>query len=229
MLRFSYCVFLMLFSAHLLSADLIYSNFGADYSFLPDSANPNSNNIVCFFPFPCTNQAAAFTPAVTAPLGSIILALSVYNPDGRPYSLQPPVAMTVDLATSQPGEGLPYAINIPSSTVVESFALTADRNTGFIYDLQSVTHPSLSAGTQYWIVITNGTYFTPFVVWNENPLGFSGNSEEQDKSRWINYNGIDPAFAVIAQPEPSTLTLSIVTCLCGFLRYRRRFFCRSLL
>jgi hypothetical protein len=159
------------------------------------------------------------------PLGSIILALSVYSQSGGPYSLQPPVALTVDITTGQPGAGPPYAINIPSNTILESFALTADRNTGFIYDVQSVTHPFLSAGTQYWVIITNSSYLTPFIVWNENPLGFGGNSEEQDTGRW-NHNGIDPAFAVVAQPEPSTLSITIVTCLCGLLRYRRRFYCK---
>ncbi|QEH35054.1 hypothetical protein OJF2_35990 [Aquisphaera giovannonii] len=136
--------------------------------------------------------AAQFTSAASGELSTIRLALAY---------LAGTNAFTVSLRADDGG--------MPGSTVLESFSLADLPAYGHPYAPESVTsvlHPSLVAGSKYWLEVAAADTST-LGTWNFNTTDASGLVSQTGSGT---LTGTLPAFAVnvTAVPEPSSLALS---------------------
>lgn len=133
-------------------ADTVYSNIDPGDSFGPGVG-------IGLVPFNGVFNYAGvgFTPGQNYDLDSLELAVSLSSG---------PNVLDVYLMSSL--GGLP-------DQVLESFALanqlTADHATGLI-TIDSIVHPELEAGQQYWVVAAGGP--TTFASWQQNVHGIEG-------------------------------------------------------
>ena len=135
------------------------------------------------------SQAAAFTPAVSATLTQIDLPLEyVYASDAR-----------ISLMTSVDGR---------PGVVLESFVITGITALPRIRTVMSVTHPLLTAGTEYWLAGSNTSGFDGRVGWNYS-IGTSGMvATKLDTAPWpdATFRTL-PAFDVLGEPVPEPASL----------------------
>jgi hypothetical protein len=192
-------------------AGTVFTNFGPALSYDINSGNPVGNA------FDGNNWAEAnsFTPAFSASLQSLMLALSC--------ALSCPDAVSVSLtadAGDQPG------------VILESFSV-AGGSVGPIgvYNapilLNSVLLPQLFAGTRYWVAV--GAPLTDNVAWNLNTTGDVSDqaSSSDGGATWFSPSGNTPgALEVDATtvPEPGSFApLVSVSLLLSLIHRRRRF------
>lgn len=137
------------------------------------------------------SQAAVFTPGVTATLYQIDLPLS-YVTSGD---------AVVWLTTSV--DGRPGA-------VLEEFTITGIGYMPRVFSLMSVTHPLMTAGTQYWIAAHDTAGSGGRVAWyfSTSATGlvttrYGSNPWESPTTRAL------PAFDVLGEalPEPTSLAM----------------------
>jgi hypothetical protein len=182
---------------------VIFSDFSAGYGYRTDA--------VWGFGGPLDLQRAEpFTPTGNSyTLDSIKLAVELESGTDR---------ILVSLVDDSSGR--------PGTSALESFSVTglAPWPAGSVLTVDSLTHPVLNAGTQYWLVLVGGDSTTS-AGWNLNSVGLSTESNVYrfDGGAW----GFRPLSAPGAFetngtviPEPATLSLSALGCL-AMLRRRR--------
>jgi hypothetical protein len=133
-------------------ADTIYSNIDPGDSFGPGVA-------IGVVPFVGVFNYAGvgFTPGQNYDLESLELAVSLTSG---------PNLLDVYVMSSE--GGLPDQV-LESYTLGD--ALTTDRATGLV-TIDSITHPELLAGQEYWIVAAGGS--TTYASWQQNVHGIEG-------------------------------------------------------
>lgn len=192
-------VWTLLFAAPAVSrADIVFTNFGAGFSYNTGLGNPVGNA------FDGNNyaQGDTFTPTTSADLSSLDIALSCAFAGGCPD------AFTVSL-TGDSG-------NQPAAAPLESFAvlgtslgLEGVNNPPVV--LNSVLQPSLKAGTQYWVTVSAD--LNDSIAWNLNSTGdTSAEALSTDGgATWFSPSGLTPgAYQVNGAapvPEPGARVL----------------------
>ncbi len=142
--------------------------------------------------------AAPFTPAFNATLDSIRFAATYTSG---------PNQLTVILETSTAG--------LPSDVQMESFSFAGLSSNSAIYTADSLLHPLLTAGTQYWVVLTADDLLNSRLGWNQNSEGIIDFAFKNSSSpNWSLFDSDTPAFDVNgtptsagAVPEPTTMLL----------------------
>jgi hypothetical protein len=174
------------------SAGVIFTNFGAVFSYDVTSGNPVGNA------FDSNNYAegVSFTPSGTGNLSSISLALSCFFVCSNSFT----VDLTAD-ARSQPG------------AIIESFSLSGAAlglvgNNNPPEVAVSVLKPLLTAGTTYWI--TTSSPLTDSITWNFDSIGDTSPEalSIDEGATWFSPSGFTPgALQVNSTPEPATALL----------------------
>jgi hypothetical protein len=153
---------MLLAAPHAARADIIYSNFGAGFSYDVNAGNRIGSDFA-----PDRNafaQGEAFTPTQTYTLTSIELPLSFASTGDGPLQEMTSAPITVSLTSDNS--------NAPGTTL-ESFVIATGtqlsqigvNTTPFTFGSIPLT---LNAGTQYWVTVSAGS--TPDgIVWNWNP------------------------------------------------------------
>jgi len=178
-------------------AGVIFTNFGPGLTYDINSGNPVGNA----FDGNDWAEANAFTPTVSGSLQSLRLALSCAFICPQSFG----VSLTAD-NTDQPG------------LVLESFVLAGGtlgpigiNNPPLL--LLSVLHPSLIAGTRYWVAV--GAGLADSVSWNLNTTGdVSDQAISSDNgATWFSPSGNTPGAlevdATTAAPEPGSFALLV--------------------
>lgn len=178
---------LLTFGAAHLGATVLYTDFGAADSY--DAASADS----VFGTPPGTDRGAAFVISSDATFTSLRVAVSLTSGTN---------SVTVALRNNSAGS--------PGS-VIESFTLTSLTSSSAIYTLTSVTNPTLSGGTTYWVTIFPGGSNTsaPWYVNNQGIIGLA--SSFDGGTTWSNQAGAKPTLEINGTlapvPEPSTSML----------------------
>ncbi len=189
--------------SNVLHAATIYSNFGPGQTYLTIASElvGTLSGLASQ-----VSVGAPFTPATTSVLTAIDFA-AVYI--GGPNQLN--VYLT--------SGGLPGA-------PIESFTLTNLANLPTVLTVNSVTHPVLSAGTTYWVVLTANDPVNSDFGWNFNTTGATGAATRLGAGSWVLDQGTTSAFDVQgdAVPEPATFLLVSGSLLLFGMRCRGRRF-----
>ncbi len=143
-----------------LRADVIYSNFGANFSYAYQTgitvADTGSENSV----------AIAFTPLLDYLLSSIEVVATTRNPD---------LSNTLTLSIFADNDGIPgtSALEILSfSGQLPSFVTPPETPEASYLSLISSTNPELHAGTTYWLVMDGPAEES--LIWDDNSIGTFG-------------------------------------------------------
>ncbi len=187
-------------------ADIVFTNFGPSFLYDVTEGNPIGNG-----QDGTTNNYAegeTFTPINDYTLSTIYVALS--DAAGSTNTDPLIVNLTTD-AGDQPG------------TVLESFTIapgtlgTLGANNAPIA-LTSLLNPALTAGTQYWVTVSDALGIDAF-IWNQNNSGDSADQAQSSDggATWLSPSGNTPgAFEVdgtlvatvgAITPEPGSLVL----------------------
>ncbi len=197
-----------------LGATVLYSDFGAGDSYNTATGWTLSNS---GSPISTTQAVAAeFQPSVTATLDSIrVAAFWVSGTD----------SFTLELAADNSGA---------PGTILEGYTLTPTASTS-ILTATSLSNPTLSAGTNYWLIILPGAADT-WGAWNENSQSVDGVAFSTDNgTTWspLLTDGSHPAPAFdvsgtpdVPEPTSEALLLSGIGLL-GFLKFRKAWFLQT--
>jgi hypothetical protein len=172
------------------SAALLASTFGPGDTFF-GASYPIGNPVLQ------QEIAAAFTPGITASLETIRVAASFDSGVNN---------FTVYIAPDVAGEPGPS---------LESFTALSFPVTPSILTLNSVSHPLLSAESQYWVVMTAPDLGNSQGEWNLNNQGFSGVLARNFFGGFVwrpDPEAATPAFdvsGVVVVPEPCTFGLAL--------------------
>jgi hypothetical protein len=131
------------------------------------------------------DYAVTFTPSADATFTAVRLALAS--------------AAQIQLEIRQGAD--------PNGTLVESIFDTFSPG---ILTVNSVINPTLTAGTQYWLVARSPGLLFPSTGWFYNDQGFTGLSIETAPNVWSASVGVTPAYEILgdsAVPEPSSVIL----------------------
>jgi hypothetical protein len=184
---------LALFSTGVAQADILFSNFGPGDTFLTGAGVP-----VGVFGMTNLNEPAmGFTPSATAQLGSIDFVTSLISGTNE-----------VHLSLVNDDQGVPLGSTLESWTFIDEMG-TFNTATIPILTAGSITHPTLTAGTPYWLVASAPVSDTS-AVWNFNPISDSGprSFSTDGGSTWsASTDNIQSVFRVNSVPEPSTVLL----------------------
>jgi hypothetical protein len=178
-------------------AGILFSNFGPGLTFDLNQGNAVGNA----FDGNTYAEGDTFTSPTTAPLQSVTIALSCVAtcPATDPVT----VALTFDNG-DQPGAVL-ESFTIPG-TDLGIFGQPAPP-----IELKSVTTPTLTAGTQYWVTVA--TTLNDSIAWNLNLTGDSADHaiSTDGGATWFSPSGNTPgAFEVdSAIPEPASAALLV--------------------
>jgi hypothetical protein len=136
--------------------------------------------------------------------------------------------LTIDLDADS--GGAPGAV-IESFTINSAMPQFGSVSSDNLVTATSVLQPLLTAGTQYWVVLSVPDDGTTWAAWNENSIGDTGPVAQYDHGTLL-FNGSDTrgAMAILgvepaSVPEPSTLVMmgaSALVLLAGGLRRRNR-------
>jgi hypothetical protein len=187
----------LLAAAGSVSAQVIYSDLGpggtvlTTSGWLVDGINTGISQGI----------GATFTPAADATLGSIEVGIGLYNGTG-----------SIDFALTTDGGGFPS-----SATPLETWStnLTQNYMDGDLITLDSVNHPSLTAGVSYWLTAFAATP-NDGAAWNWNVNETFGNFAFtlDGGSTWLIDNNNLPAFEVLAAtattPTPAALPAGLL-------------------
>lgn len=172
-----------------LRADAVFSTFGPGDSFL------NGGFWMVGGPLP-EEIAASFVPSQDFTLQSIDFAVALLSGTDN--------HIVVDLAAGPAAPGAP----------IESFSVTNLPTVPAVVTVDSISHPGLSAGVRYWVVLSAPDPTNTSVGWNQNDQGVVDLSSRQDDGPWVDLGTevLTPAFDVIgtpvaAVPEPSNWAL----------------------
>jgi PEP-CTERM motif len=150
---------------------------------------------------------SAFTSSGSFHLDNFTMALQFTLLTGNP-----PLPQPLDiLLMSNSSAGLP-------GSIIESFHETIDASSpGNLVTIDSLLHPTLAAGEQYWVVATAGSIISPMISggWILISIGDTvprAVVQGTDLNDLMFVGGARPAFrvegtAVSAVPEPSSLAL----------------------
>ena len=194
---------------------IIFTNFGAGQSYNTLVGDQIGN----FFDGSNYAEGSTFTPSLTSTFASLDIALSCFFTCPDPFI----VALTQD-GGDQPG------------TVIEGFAVPGISLGAFgvnnpVVVLNSVLHPTLTLGTQYWVTVSSG--LNNSIAWNLNSTGdVSDQAISTDGgATWFSPSGLTPgAYEVdslsVGAPEPGSMWLLLVPaltlCLMRRAAYSRR-------
>jgi hypothetical protein len=158
--------------------------------------------------------AAAFTPSASVQLTSIRFAFS----SGMGIVLD---AVVAEDSSGTPGAALETFSSIAAPTTGSNFI-------GTILTADSVTHPSLVAGTAYWLELQPHDPTTSGIGgWNSSSPSVFGNTagRHDPNGSWLGVIQPQPAFEIrgtaTAAPEPASLTLAGIG-VAGLLGYAGR-------
>jgi hypothetical protein len=171
-------------------ADVIHSNFGPGDSF--GTVNFAIRGASASPPLEEVHQAAPFTPTFDAQFDSAELPLGLFGGGTNLFIVE---------LRNDDGFGLP-------GSVIESFTLDGVL-TGpeLIRTVNSTLHPTLNAGSQYWLTALPGAD-DAYATWRSNDQGEFGRASGPD---WGYVNATRQAFRIngtpTAIPEPSSLAL----------------------
>ena len=188
----AFCVsFLM--PAKSAATSIIYSNLGTSPVFDPANSNLIGND----FAGDNLAEADTFEPSVTAQFGSLQLALSCFSacPDNFTVSLNADIL-------GVPGTDI-------ESFIVPEASLTS---TPTLLVFNSVLHPTLDAGTFYWVSISSDLNDT--IAWSDNTtfdpstqaVSFDGGSTWNELGNTPSAYEVDSTVTTAA-PEPGTIAL----------------------
>jgi hypothetical protein len=186
-------------------ADVIFSNLGPGNAYTQDTAYflASTNNTQGF---PSVADGFQFT---TPTQGNYALG-QIVAPFQNWFGLSQSGPFSLDLSLQRDNGGLPGSV-VETIHYNGSLPALAASSLPPPLELSSVLHPTLQAGTPYWLVASVPSS-SPYVIhWNENSTG------GQDL-RWFDRNGVvfvnqsDPqaAFSVLGTPavdEPGTIAL----------------------
>lgn len=180
----------------------LFTNFGAGFSYNTSVGNPIGNA----FDGNLYAEGDSFSPSSSTMVSSIYLALSCDFASGCPDSFT--VSLTRD-AGDQPGA------SFESFTVSGgSLGLLGVNNAPLI--LTSISDPSLTAGTRYWVTVSSDSNDT--IAWNLSPTGdISDAAISSDGGvTWFSPSGLTPGALQVngvttttSVPEPDTVVLLI--------------------
>ena len=174
---------------------VIYSDFGAGQTY---------NNSAGWAEGAGASVASGFDPSANGTLSQVDVALE------NGGATQP---LLVALETNSAGT--------PSGTVLDSWILSTSGVAGSpqIYALASSLNPTLTAGTEYWLVLSSNDP-NDYYAWMENSAGTTGKDFNNGSGWQIQPSLVTPAFDVVigsassaTAPEPATLGFTAV----GFL------------
>lgn len=192
---------------------VLFTNFGAGMSY-DTSGGLSVGNY-----FDGNNYAHSdqFTVSSTSTLSSLQLALSCL--------FACPDNFTVDLTSDSSGSpgGVLEAFSVAGSSLQPLGSGTA------VVDLTSLLHPTLTAGTEYWVTVFSDTNNT--IAWNWNSTGNTNNTavSTDGGATWFAPSSETPGALQVdgpsttVIPEPGTFAL-LGTSLAGLVGFGRRKF-----
>ena len=182
------------------AASTIYSNFGAGQSYDITEGNLVGND----FSGDNLGEGDTFTPAATAKFGSLDIALScsvASCPD--PFT----VTLSTDSGSDSPGA----VIESFTDSGVKLGALNVN-NAPLVFN--SVSMPTLTAGTQYWVTVA--TDLSNSISWNLNSTGDTSDQaiSSDGGATWFSPSGLTPGAyevdsTVTTTPEPGPMALLV--------------------
>jgi hypothetical protein len=192
-------------------ASVIFTNLGAGQAHDVTQGNPVGND----FAGDNAAQGDTFTPTVSATLSSIEVALSCI--------VACPASETFLISLRTNSSDAP-------GTAIESFAvaglLGALGNNNPLITATSVLHPTLTAGTQYWITVSSSVNFA--ISWNDNSTGDTSDQaiSSDGGASWFSPSGMTPSAyevdgTISGIPEPSTTILFGSAVVLSLMVYRR--------
>jgi hypothetical protein len=182
-------------------ASLVFSNFGAGFSYNTSVGNEIGNDGVG----DNLAEADTFTAGSTVTFSSLEIALSCFGAC--------PDAFSVDLVAD--ASGLPNTSSVLESFSVLGTSLQVLGGSAHL-TLTSVAHPTLTAGTHYWIAVLSD--LNDHIAWNLNTTGdssaeataFAGGGAGDT---WFALGQTPGAYEVdgsgAGTPEPGTLSLML--------------------
>jgi len=208
-------IFLFLIPTVSRADGILFTNLGPTHSYNTAVGNPVGNA------FDGNNYAegTTFTPSVSEPFSSLIIALSCASVCTDNF----------DVSLTRSTSGSPGAIL--ENFVVSAASLGALGANNAPLGLNVAHGPMLTAGTQYWIAVSSD--LNDSIAWNLNSAGdMSAEAISLDGGlTWFSPSGLTPgAFevhgvhGVVGVPEPASLTflLTSMIAVIGVLTWHRR-------
>jgi hypothetical protein len=189
----------------------IFSNLGAGDSYNGATGwtlgSPDPNDYFV--------SASAFTSPGNYELGTIEVAAGLVRGTN---------SLTISLDADSGGN--PGAL-IESFTISGAMPAFGSVSSGNLVLATSVLNPLLTAGTQYWVVLSVPNDGNTWAAWNWNSIGDTGGFAQSDNgSPLIGGTNTRSAMRITAIPEPASVVLagtSLVVLLgCGLLRRNKR-------
>jgi hypothetical protein len=189
---------------------IIFTNFGLGQTYNTTVGDQIGN----FFDGNNYAEGSTFTSSLTSTFGSLDIALSCFFTCPDPFT----VALTQD-GGDQPG------------TVIESFAVPGISLGVFgvnnpLVVLNSLLHPILTIGTQYWVTVSSG--LNNSITWNLNSIGDTSDQaiSVDGSATWFSPSGLTPgayevdSLSTTTVPEPGSMWMLLVPALTLCLRRR---------
>jgi len=188
-------------------ADTIVSTFGAGQSFQPPPGVVIGGGVLRNDPLPDAGvtQAFEFTPSTTSQLSQIDLALRYIFLAGRATG---PASLDITIANDDLGKPGGVIETIALNDVLGSVPLQPGLVTA-----TSVAHPSLVAGTPYWLVVVPPDLLNTAFDWLISPINPlpTESASRLGSGAWVTGVATQPLDVIgtaAAVPEPCSLLLA---------------------